>query len=161
MTTLTSVLAEEIENVISTFNLSCCENLWRRSSIVGYVFCVQCTLILLSNQYFGQIKNVFSRFIAKSAIFALLSISYWKVHLSKKKSIELEQDWVRRQQAREIVKVTVNLTKNVVVARFKKLENDTLVWMFVNGCTCKYKFYFCCVVSIRWSIRYKFSRVTA
>ena len=155
MTTLTSVLAEEIENVISTFNLSCCENLWRRSSIVGMCF------VYSVHWFCCQIKNVFSRFIAKSAIFALLSISYWKVHLSKKKSIELEQDWVRRQQAREIVKVTVNLTKNVVVARFKKLENDTLVWMFVNGCTCKYKFYFCCVVSIRWSIRYKFSRVTA
>ena len=117
VTNLTSFLAEEIENVISTFNLSCCENLWRRSSIVGMCF------VYSVHWFCCQIKNVFSRFIAKSAIFALLSISYWKVHLSKKKSIELEQDWVRRQQAREIVKVTVvNLTKNVVVARFKRLK---------------------------------------
>ena len=123
-----------------------------------YVFCVQRTLILLSNQKrFFRIYCKVSHF--RFTYYFLLERT---LKQKKKENIELEQDWVRRQQAREIVNVTVvNLTKNVVVARFKKLENDTLVWMFVNGCTCKYKFYFCCVVSIRWSIRYKFSRVTA
>ena len=112
--------------------------------IFNCVCCVYCTLILLSNQ------NRFFKIYCKVSYFYF---TRWKVQFSKKENVKYRA----LSTVHNIIEIgKVNLTKNVL-ARFKKLVNDTLAWEVVVS---MYTYYFCCVVSIRWRIKNGLSRIT-